>query len=451
MTTKSYKIVCKPLDMVLLVRTLSYKEEISFFSDIKEQINRAARPVTINSYMSHVLKHLLVDSEKFFDHFTTEDDLSEEDRAEIIKVVYECIIELYPPLSLEYVCDDLNSTLFSESVPELFKELFKKNPFLSQKSNKRLRTLRDITMCEKFLNKSIVGQKEAVTSIIKAIKVMVSGLTDFSSFFFIGPTGVGKTAISKCLGEQFSGNFYKINCGEYQSGHEYAKLIGSPPGYVGHTEKSLLAEKAEESNAWVFLFDEIEKAHPKFYDFLLSLLDDGTITDNMGKTLDFSQSMFIFTSNQGIRDLKTGKQLGFGDDVRTVSDSEEEIFESVKKHFSPEFLNRIDNYIFFNSLGTDDLRKVASLELKNIPIKKTKSLLKFIVDGGYSEEYGARNIARFIKSNVSSVVAELILAKKVPEKDKKLYTPKIVNGELQIVDIEEDNDGKIKNERSGSA
>jgi len=103
MTTKSYKIVCKPLDMVLLVRTLSYKEEISFFSDIKEQINRAARPVTINSYMSHVLKHLLVDSEKFFDHFTTEDDLSEEDRAEIIKVVYECIIELYPPLSLEYV------------------------------------------------------------------------------------------------------------------------------------------------------------------------------------------------------------------------------------------------------------------------------------------------------------------------------------------------------------
>ena len=141
------------------------------------------------------------------------------------------------------------------------------------------------------------------------------------------------------IGNKYSGKFWKINCAEYAQQHEYAKLIGSPPGYVGHSERSLMAEKAEESNRWVILFDEIEKAHPKFYDFLLSVLDDGTATDNMGRVLDFSESIFIFTSNQGIKDLKLGKTVGFGNETVTVDKSKEEITQSVKSKFPAEFMN----------------------------------------------------------------------------------------------------------------
>ena len=241
---------------------------------------------------------------------------------------------------------------------------------------------------------------------------MASGLAKHSSFLFVGRTGVGKSQLSKLVGEKFSGNFYKVNCAEYAGGHEYAKLIGAPPGYVGHSEKSLLAEKAEQSNRWVFLFDEIEKAHHKLYDFLLSLLDEGTCTDNMGVTLDFSESIFIFTSNQGVSDI---------------------IEKAVKRHFSPEFLNRLDDIVHFNNLTKPQIRQIVSLQLKTIPIVITDPLINFIVEGGYSAEYGARNIARFIKNNVAIQIADSILHKLVPKKPEGLYTPRIVKGKVKIV------------------
>ncbi|HIB83914.1 MAG TPA: ATP-dependent Clp protease ATP-binding subunit, partial [Chromatiaceae bacterium] len=245
------------------------------------------------------------------------------------------------------------------------------------------------------------------------------------------------TELAKLLGEKYSGNFWKINCAEYASSHEYAKLIGSPPGYVGHTDKSIMSEKAEKSNRWVILFDEIEKAHHKFYDFLLSLLDDGTCTDNMGRVLDFSESIFIFTSNQGVSDISFGEKLGFGHDIVSVSGSESEIKKSVKKQFPVEFLNRMDNYMFFNTLTRDQVRKIASLALHTIPIKKHKALLNFIVDEGYSEEYGARNIKRFIKNEIAVIVAQALLERKLPSKEGELYTPKIVNGKLTLVDFKD--------------
>ena len=163
------------------------------------------------------------------------------------------------------------------------------------KSYLKRQVIEDVNLLHTRFKDNIVGQKEAITSVINGIKVNAAGLSKHTSFLFVGPTGVGKTQLSKILGKHYSGDFYKINCAEYASGHEYAKLIGSPPGYVGHSEKSLLGEKADISNRWVFIFDEIEKAHDKFYDFLLSLLDDGTCTDNLGNVLDFSESVFIFT------------------------------------------------------------------------------------------------------------------------------------------------------------
>ncbi|HAW77484.1 MAG TPA: hypothetical protein DCW74_17355, partial [Alteromonas australica] len=204
------------------------------------------------------------------------------------------------------------------------------------------------------------------------------------------------------------------------------------------------SEKAEESNRWVILFDEIEKAHPKFYDFLLSVLDDGTATDNMGKVLDFSESIFIFTSNQGISDLKLGEKLGFSQDKVTVNSSKNEIRKSVKRKFPAEFMNRIDNYVFFNTLQPEHVRKIATLALNNLPIKKHKALLDFIAENGYSEEYGARNIKRFIKNEVATVIAEALLSRKLPIKKGDLYTPKIVKGKLHLADLSDTNERQPK-------
>ena len=182
----------------------------------------------------------------------------------------------------------------------------------------------------------------------------------------------------------------------------------------------------------MFLFDEIEKAHHKLFDFLLSLLDEGKVCDNLGRELDFSDSVFLFTSNQGTSDLRGGERLGFSDEKVTYEKSKQQVKESIKKKFSPEFINRIDSFVYFNSLSEDDCLKIAKLSLKDIPIKRHKALLKYIVRNGYSEEYGARNIQRFVKNNVGVKVAEMILQKRVPEKDGDMYTPKIVDNDLKI-------------------
>ena len=310
----------------------------------------------------------------------------------------------------------------------------------SPERSKTIKTLSDVTSLRKFLIKNLIGQEEAIESMTNSIKLIASGLYKSASFFFIGPTGVGKTELARLVGKKYSGNFWKINCAEYASSHEYAKLIGSPPGYVGHTDKSIMAERAEKSNRWVILFDEIEKAHHKFYDFLLSILDDGTCTDNMGRVLDFSESIFIFNSNQGVSDLHVGKKLGFSGEDISVSSSKQEIKESVKKKFPAEFMNRIDNYIFFNTLCRDNVRKIASLALQNLPLKKHKSLLNYIVDHGYSEEYGARNIKRFVKNEIAIVIAEALLTKKLPQKTGDMYTPKIVKGQFTLSNLKKSKD-----------
>jgi ATP-dependent Clp protease ATP-binding subunit ClpC len=299
--------------------------------------------------------------------------------------------------------------------------------------------IEDIKNLEDYFKENIVGQRRAIESIVKSLKLMASGLSGHSSFFFVGPTGVGKTQVGKLLGEKFSGNFYKINCAEYAGGHEYAKLIGSPPGYVGHTEKSLMAEKAEQSNQWVFLFDEIEKAHSKLYDFLLSLLDDGTCTDNLGSVLDFSESIFIFTSNQGLTDIKRDP-VGFDRKNEITQDVTDTILRnSIKKHFSPEFLNRIDDLVVFHSLSKAEAKEIALLQLEDLPIKATDPLINYIVDNGFSAEYGARNIARFIKNNVSDKIADAILNKRVPKKDGAYYEPRIVKDEVKIINTQKYN------------
>jgi ATP-dependent Clp protease ATP-binding subunit ClpA len=443
---KTYRVVCPELDVILNLKGLVVEEEMELYNQLREKIRTEAQPIKFDEYKTFIVRKFLIDVDAFFELFPDDDiELMQEG----VDAAYEAIIRMYPPFSLNFICEDLNSETFfrdpsnSNTIARLKEHLLG----VAQRDTEdnvqlpvALSSIEELKRLEEYLLENIVGQEAAIKSLMRSLKLMASGLSGQSSFLFVGPTGVGKTQLAKLLGEKFSGNFYKINCAEYAGGHEYAKLIGSPPGYVGHTEKSLLAEKAEKSNSWVFLFDEIEKAHHKLYDFLLSLLDDGTCTDNMGQVLDFSQSIFIFTSNQGVGEIKR-ESVGFMSSKEEVSDSVSEsvIKKSIKRHFSPEFLNRIDDTVVFKPLSKKDVKDIAALHLEKLPIMTTHALVEFVADKGYSREYGARNIARFIKNNVSDKVADAILNELIPKNGDEFYKPRIVRGEVKIIDTEKYN------------
>ena len=428
-----YRAVCRDLNTVLLIKGMTLDEEKALYWSIKKRVKDADKPVNLEDYKKYLVQKFVLDVDVIMHHIQTSDMYEEE---EIYDIVYDHIISLYPNFSMSFICTDLNSNTFMSGLNDssIFEKLRKKLDGDKDEQDINLSSLEDIKAAEKAFRKNILGQDEAIDSVIKALKLTATGLSQGTSFLFVGPTGVGKTELAKILGEKYSGNFYKINCAEYAGGHEYAKLIGSPPGYVGHTEKSLMAEKAEKSNRWVFLFDEIEKAHHKLYDFLLSLLDDGTCTDNMGNVLDFSESLFIFTSNKGIVESKQ-RRVGFTQNDPTEEEKIDAVKDSVKGHFSPEFMNRIDEVVVFNSLTKKDVRKIAKLQLGKIPIQITEPLVDYVVKHGYSREYGARNIARFIKNNISDKIADAILNKKVPRKEGEYYSPKITKDGVKIYDV----------------
>ena len=428
-----YRAVCRDLNTVLLIKGMTLDEEKALYWSIKKRVKDSEKPVNLEDYKKYLVKKFVLDVDVIMHHIQNSDMYEEE---EIYDIVYDHIISLYPNFSMSFICTDLNSNTFMSGLNDssIFDKLRKKLGEDKDEQDINLSSLDDIKAAEKAFRKNILGQDEAIDSVIKALKLTATGLSQGTSFLFVGPTGVGKTELAKILGEKYSGNFYKINCAEYAGGHEYAKLIGSPPGYVGHTEKSLMAEKAEKSNRWVFLFDEIEKAHHKLYDFLLSLLDDGTCTDNMGNVLDFSESLFIFTSNKGIVESKQ-RRVGFTQNDPTEEEKVDAVKNSVKGHFSPEFMNRIDEVVVFNSLTKKDVRKIAKLQLGKIPIQITEPLVDYVVKHGYSREYGARNIARFIKNNISDKIADAILNKKVPRKEGEYYSPKITKDGVKIYDV----------------
>lgn len=439
---KTYRVVCPELNAVLYVKGYSVEEEHNLYTSLRKKIQDSETPIKIDEYKTFIVRKFIADVDGFFNLFP-DDDV--EEMIEGVDAAYEAIVTLYPPFSLDFICTDLNSETFFSGIEKrmlnkLREQITGKQQKVATEGSVALSSLEELRQLEEHFGENIVGQKDAIRALMRSLKLMASGLANHSSFLFVGPTGVGKTQIAKLLGDKFSGNFYKVNCAEYAGGHEYAKLIGSPPGYVGHSEKSLLAEKAEQSNAWVFLFDEIEKAHHKLYDFLLSLLDDGTCTDNMGQVLDFTQSIFIFTSNQGVGEIKR-ESVGFspGQDEVEEKVTDSVIRKSVKRHFSPEFLNRIDEVVVFKSLTRNDVRKIAEIQLDELPIKATKSLVDFVAEKGYSQEYGARNIQRFIKNNVSDKIADAILRRLVPKKDGEYYTPRIVEGQVKIVDTKKFN------------
>ena len=301
---------------------------------------------------------------------------------------------------------------------------------------------------EEILHKRVVGQNEAVETVAKAIRRGRVGLKDpkrpIGSFLFLGPTGVGKTELSKALAEAMFGNenaIIRVDMSEYMEKHSVSKMIGSPPGYVGFEEGGQLSEQVRKNPYSVILFDEIEKAHPDVFNVLLQVLDDGRITDSQGRTVDFKNTIIIMTSNAGAQRIVDPKKLGFSNVENAESehkDMKNNVMEEVKRLFKPEFLNRIDDIIVFRALSKEDVKGIAALMLKELKNRLAKQMditltygdtvKNFIFEKGYDKKYGARPLKRAIQNYIEDSLAEEILSGKIQASDKVSMT--VVDGKV---------------------
>lgn len=286
---------------------------------------------------------------------------------------------------------------------------------------------------EQTLHKRVIGQEEAVTAVAKAVRRGRVGLKDpgrpIGSFLFLGPTGVGKTELSKALSETLFGNedaMIRVDMSEYMEKHSVAKMIGSPPGYVGHDDGGQLSEQVRRHPYSVILFDEIEKAHPDVFNILLQVLDDGHITDSQGRKVDFRNTVIIMTSNAGAQSIIDPKKLGFNakeDKAGDYKRMKSNVLNEVKLIFRPEFLNRIDEIIVFHPLGADEMKKIAGLMCREVVARAASqldirltirdSVKKHIVETGTDQKYGARPLRRAVQSQLEDKLAEALLAGEV--------------------------------------
>ena len=294
---------------------------------------------------------------------------------------------------------------------------------LNESESERLKKL------DKTLEKRVIGQEEAIQALSKAVKRGRVGLKDparpIGSFLFLGPTGVGKTELSKALAEALFGNeedMIRVDMSEYMEKHSVSKMIGSPPGYVGHEDGGQLSEKVRRNPYSVILFDEIEKAHPDVFNILLQVLDDGHITDSQGRKVDFRNTVIIMTSNAGAKAIIEPKKLGFTQQEDQKADYKRmkaNVMDEVKQLFRPEFLNRIDEIIVFHPLNEDNMKKIVGLMCKEVVQRAEEqleitlivrdSVKKHIVETGSDKKYGARPLRRAVQSQLEDKLAEALL------------------------------------------
>ncbi len=283
-----------------------------------------------------------------------------------------------------------------------------------------------LKMRERLQNR-IIGQDEAIDLVVKAIQRGRAGIKDpdrpIGSFLFFGPTGVGKTQLAKSIAEYLfdsQDNIIRIDMSEYMEKINVSRLIGAPPGYVGFEEGGQLSERVRKKPYCVVLLDEIEKAHPDVFNLLLQVIDEGRLTDNNGRTVNFKNTILIMTSNVGSREIEDyGSGIGFTSSEKNVSANRKSIVEkAVKKAFSPEFINRVDQQIFFNSLTKEDIEKIIDIELKDLrnrvldagfKISVTPSAKRFIAEEGYDPKFGARPLRRAIQKHIEDPVSEFII------------------------------------------
>jgi ATP-dependent Clp protease ATP-binding subunit ClpC len=342
--------------------------------------------------------------------------LDEEYDPEIVEeLVYQICIDVNPALEIHQVSLPATATPDAAADPRAA-SLFRKAMGL-----------------EKALRAQIVGQDEAVSTLVRAVKKSAVGLNPpgrpIGTFLLVGRTGTGKTELAKAIARSLfdDGNrLVRIDCSEYALPHEYAKLIGSPPGYIGHSEGGYLTETVKKLQSCVVLFDEIEKAHSKVHNLLLQVLDEGILTDSKGQLVSFAQSLVIMTSNLGIEKIDAIRtRMGFRRE-RAVSlhdlDLKEVTLDALKEEFRPEFINRIDDVVLFNPLDHKVCARIAHRMLRDlaallarqgIAVECSPGVRNALAREGYSEEYGARELRRLIKRKIEDPLTELILGEQL--------------------------------------
>lgn len=340
------------------------------------------------------------------------------------ELLYQICIDVNPSLEIHQVSipsnEDGNQAMLND------------DPFLPRPGNdqSRQQLFRRVTNLERSLRQKVIGQDSAITSLVRAVKKAAVGLKrpthPVGTFLLVGRTGTGKTELAKSMAKSLFDDptaMIRVDCSEYALPHEYAKLIGSPPGYIGHNEGGFLTEGIKKKPTSVVLFDEVEKAHYKVHNLLLQLLDEGIITDSKGQTVSFHQALILMTSNLGIEKIDAVRtRMGFSAAHQRQSlndiDLKEVTNEALREFFRPEFVNRIDEVIMFNPLDEKVCQRIAGNMLREVSelLKRRGIIATFsaqvrvrLAKQGFSEEFGARELRRLIKRHIEDPLTELIL------------------------------------------
>ncbi len=399
-------------------------------------VDEAASKTRISNYMEpEKIKEIKAEIDKMEKEKEDAVGAEEFERAGEIKEKQERLKEKQDKIREKWIEDKKNRKLVvdEDEIADVV-ALWTKIPVkkITENDSQRLNKL------EKVLHERVVGQDEAVSAVARAIRRGRVGLKDpkrpIGSFLFLGPTGVGKTELSKALAYSIFGSenaLIRVDMSEYMEKHSVSRMVGSPPGYVGYEEGGQLSEKVRRNPYSVILFDEIEKAHPDVFNILLQVLDDGHITDSSGRMIDFKNTVIILTSNAGAQRIIEPKQLGFAsnsDDKKDYSDMKNSVMEEVKQMFKPEFLNRIDETIVFHQLTKEDLKEILDILLKEINsrldeqmqmnLRLTDKAKEFLIDKGYDKKYGARPLKRALQNEIEDRLAEQILFGNIKQGDK---------------------------------